>query len=86
MSDDQPRPLDGLDVHEVEDGLVIYDAVGDRVHYLNPSASLVFSLCDGQRTAADIDRLLRDAWSLEPAVTDRVADCLDQLRAEGVLV
>lgn len=86
VSDERPQPLGGLDVHEVEDGLVVYDSASDRVHYLNASAALVFSLCDGQRTAADIDRLVRSAWPGEPTAVDVVTDCLERLRGEGVLV
>jgi hypothetical protein len=81
----RPVPAIGLDVHEVEDGLVVFDAATDRVHYLNPTASVVFSLCDGTRTTGEIAELLRSAWDLDAAPNDDVATCLEQLRGEGVL-
>ncbi|MFN8027996.1 MAG: PqqD family peptide modification chaperone [Acidimicrobiia bacterium] len=69
MSDptsDAPKPVEGLDVHEVDDGLVVYDGAKDRVHYLNASAALVFTLCDGTRSVADIDALVREVWTSTP--------------------
>ena len=75
----------GLDVHEVEDGLVVYDPATDRVHYLNPTASVVLSFCDGTRTEAELADLVRAAWSLDVPPTGEVRTCLAQLRSEGVL-
>jgi hypothetical protein len=37
---DRPRTIDGLEINEVRDGLIVYDATRDRVHYLNATASL----------------------------------------------
>lgn len=85
MTEPCPAPVDGLDIHEVEDGLVVYDPAADRVHYLNPSASLVLSLCDGTRTEAELAELVRAAWKLETAPIDDVSRCLAQLQREGVL-
>ena len=57
----------------------------DRVHYLNPTASVVFSLCDGTRTTEEVAELVRSAWELETAPLSDVSDCIAQLRDEGVL-
>jgi hypothetical protein len=85
VKEDRPAPVEGLDIHEVEEGLVVYDAAADRVHYLNPSASLVLSLCDGSRTEAEIAEIVRAAWKLDVAPVEDVRGCLVQLRGEGVL-
>lgn len=85
MSEQPPQPVDGLEVHEVEDGLVVFDPQADRVHYLNPTASCVFALSDGKRSDADLAGLVQSAWKLEDPPTDEVAACVAQLRDEGVL-
>jgi hypothetical protein len=85
VATDRPAPANGLDVHEVEDGFVVFDASTDRVHYLNPTASVVFSLCDGIRTTEEVAELVRSAWELETAPLSDVSDCIAQLRDEGVL-
>ena len=85
MAADRPAPVSGLDVHEVEDGFVVFDASSDRVHYLNPTATVVFSLCDGTRSTDEIAELVRSAWELDVAPVDDVVACIAQLRDEGVL-
>jgi hypothetical protein len=82
---ERPEPAGGLDVHEVEDGFVVFDASTDRVHYLNPTATVVFSLCDGTRTADEVAALVQSAWELDTPPVDDVVACIAQLRDEGVL-
>jgi hypothetical protein len=81
----RPEPANGLDVHEVDDGFVVFDASTDRVHYLNPTATVVFSFCDGTRTAAEVAELVQSAWELDAPPVDDVVTCIAQLRDEGVL-
>ena len=85
MSEQQPEPVDGLDVHEVDDGLVVYHADTDRVHYLNPTAAVVLSLADGTRSEAELAELVQAAWELDAPPLADVHECVDQLRTEGVL-
>ncbi len=85
MSERHPEVADGLDVHEVDDGLVVYDLATDRVHYLNPTASVLLAFCDGTRTEADLATVVQDAWSLDAPPQEDVRACVVQLRNEGVL-
>ena len=85
MGVERPEAASGLDVHEVEDGFVVFDASTDRVHYLNPTATVVFSLCDGTRTAGEVAELVQSAWELDAPPVDEVVACIAQLRDEGVL-
>jgi len=39
-----------LIVKELPDGLAVFDWKFDRVHYLNNTAALIFSLCTGIRS------------------------------------
>lgn len=81
----RPQRVAGLEAHEVDDGLVVYQGSKDRVHYLNPTASLVYELCTGEHTAEQIAVLVGDAWDLPEPPRAEVEQCLAQLRAEGVL-
>lgn len=80
-----PRGLDGLEVNEVDDGLVIYDGARDRVHYLNPTAGVVFALCDGTHGEATLPGLVRQAFGTDEPSDDEIAECLAKLRAEGLV-
>lgn len=52
---------------QVPDGFVIYDEKNEKVHYLNPSAAVIYMLCDGNRTADEIISFLKDAYDLSEA-------------------
>jgi len=85
VTGDRPAVVDGLEVNEVKDGLVVYDADGDRVHYLNATAAVVFTLCDGTKDAAEIAGLVAQAFELDEPPRTEVDECLTQLRGEGLV-
>ncbi len=81
----RPVRTDGLEINEVADGLVVYQAAPERVHYLNNTAAVVFELCDGDHTTADIVDAVGELFSLNEAPTAEVEACLVELRAKGVV-
>jgi hypothetical protein len=85
MSPDLPLAVAGLDANEVNDGLVIYDEPHDRVHYLNHTAAMIFTLADGTRSPEDLAGLLASAFSLPAPPLDETIACIAQLRTEGLL-
>jgi hypothetical protein len=84
MAEAQPELIDGLDVNEVKDGLVVYDPARDRVHYLNATASVVFTLCDGQHDRAAMGAVLTEAFGLDEPPIAEVDEALAQLAGEGL--
>jgi hypothetical protein len=85
MPDPGPKRTDGIEVNAVADGYVVYDTARDRVHYLNHTAALVLEFCTGENSTDEIVRLLQVAFDLPEPPTREVNDCLDQLRAEGLI-
>jgi coenzyme PQQ synthesis protein D (PqqD) len=67
----KPKRRDELAVVEIGDELVVYDPFLDRVHHLNPSAALVFGLCDGTAT-------MKETASELAEVTGQPADEIEQ--------
>lgn len=65
-----PVQASGYELEELDDELVLFDSATDTVVTINQTGALVWSLCDGQRTVADIIQLLADAYS-ENAVAIR---------------
>lgn len=57
-----------LETTEVPDGFVIYDEPNEKVHYLNPTAAVIYSLCDGKRSVSDMQALVREAYDLSDDV------------------
>jgi hypothetical protein len=85
LSKTTPEPAANLDVNEVDDGLVIYDPATERVHYLNGTAALVFTLCTGEHDADAIAELVRRIFQLADPPAPEVESCLGQLRKEGLI-
>jgi hypothetical protein len=63
----------GLEVTQAPDGYVIYDAASEKVHYLNPTAGVVFELCDGASSARTIADFLNTAYALDARRSSRCA-------------
>jgi Coenzyme PQQ synthesis protein D (PqqD) len=85
VASETPAVGDGLEVNETKDGLIVYEPDRDRVHYLNATAAVVFTLCDGTRDAAAIADAVGKAFDLDHSPLADVNDCLSQLRDEGLL-
>jgi hypothetical protein len=64
MNLSNPIRRDGLEIDEAEDGLIIFDPSEDMVHHLNPSAAIIFDLCDGSRDLDAIAALLGEIYEL----------------------
>lgn len=80
-----PLARPGLEVVEAADGYVVYDEDRDRVHRLNRTAAVVFELCTGTNSTADIAVLLQQAFGLDAPPEAETEACVAQLRAEGLI-
>lgn len=85
MTLERPMIADGLDINETEDGLIVYVAATDRVHYLNSTASVVLQLCDGRRSVAEIADGVRELFQLEVPPKSETEECLARLGREALV-
>lgn len=85
MLSDRPQVEPGLEVNEVRDGLTVFDSVADRIHYLNQTAAIVFTLCDGRRSVSDMAAFLAEAFKLDEPPLNEVQDCVGQLVRLGLI-
>ena len=70
------RPRKRADVLELDmgDGLVLYNHDGDLVHHLNPSAGIIWQLCDGEATVEELAHDIAEEYRLDSeTVTGQVA-------------
>ena len=73
-----------LIVRELTDEVLVYDLNRDKAHCLNETAALVWKLCDGQTTVAEMSRVMRG--QLRTPVDERVIWlALDQLERSHLL-
>ncbi len=75
----------GLDITEVEDGLVVFEPVSRRVHHLNVTATLVFELCTGENDRDTMVQLVQSAFGLSEPPVAEIDDLLALLTAEALV-
>ncbi len=83
--DRYPIRTDPLEINEADDGLVVFDPASETVHHLNPSAALIFDLCDGTRDLPAITSILAEAFGLDSPPADAAEHGLAEL-AERKLI
>jgi hypothetical protein len=77
-----PRP--DLEIIAADEGFVVHDASRDVVHYLNHTAAIVLSLCDGKRSADEIAEMIRSHFELDEPPREDVSGILAQLEEQGL--
>ncbi len=80
------RRCDGIEVHDAQDGLVIFFPETQRVHHLNQTAAVLFELCDGTRATSDLPKLVADLFQLDATPVEEVRAGVQQLMDESILV
>jgi hypothetical protein len=75
----------GSEVTHMPDGLVIYQHETDRVHFLNPTSALLFELCNGQHTQAEMAAILSHAYQLPTPAVVEVSTCISNLVTLGLV-
>jgi hypothetical protein len=83
---DRPVRAEGLEIHEVDDGLLVYQAQPECVHHLNNTAAIVFELCDGENTVAEISEQLALAFGLKEMPGGVAEKCIADLWDKTVIV
>ena len=86
MKHANPTRADSLEVNEAEDGLVVFDAAHDTVHHLNPSAAVIFDLCDGTRDEVAIATALGEAFELDSPPIEQARAALEDLAGRRLIV
>ena len=85
MTPRMPQKSDGLDVNEVDDGVIVYDESTDRVHHLNPTAAVILEFCDGTRSAPEIAQAVAETFGLDAAPREETIACLEELVTQGLV-
>jgi PqqD family protein of HPr-rel-A system len=82
----KPRARDDLAVVELDGEVVIYDEASGNLHHLNPSATIVFSLCDGTATIRELSEEISGVFELEPSEVERqIRSVVREFRAQDLL-
>lgn len=74
-----------LKISDVKAELIVYDLLRHHIHHLNPLVSVVWKLCDGKHSVADIQREVMSIPSLS-AESDLVWMALRELADAHLLI
>lgn len=87
---DTDRPLKRGDIISRDMGTetLLYDAKAEAIHVLNPTALLIWNLCDGNHSLRDINKKLKAAFSLaaEHDVLADIQQTVDTFAKNNLLV
>jgi PqqD family protein of HPr-rel-A system len=61
-----PSRRQGVTEIEMGDGSILFDDDTSLVHHLNPSAALIWQLCDGTGTVAELARDISQEYGVPP--------------------
>ncbi len=61
-SDIIPKQVPGIQIETFGDGVLLYRQTAREAAYLNNSAAVIWALCDGKNTLADIEDTLIKAY------------------------
>jgi Coenzyme PQQ synthesis protein D (PqqD) len=81
----QPKIVDGLDLNELDDGMVVFSESTDTVHHLNHTAAVVLQFCDGTHDADAIAGFVAAAFGLADPPVGATKDCLEALNRQGLV-
>ena len=82
----RPRARAGLTVVELDGEAVVYDEETMDLHHLNPTATIVFGLCDGTGTIGQMADDIAGAFGVpSEEVEPQIRALLRQFRKAGLL-
>lgn len=58
---------------DLGDEAILYTSTAEEIHLLNPTARVIWELCDGEHTLEDMAQALQSAFAV-PEGTDLMAD------------
>ncbi len=77
----------GITIQQLGDELILYDTQNKTTHVLNPTARLIWELCDGKQTMKDMERTVRAHFSVSIGhdLARDIQQTVKGLREKGLL-
>lgn len=87
MNPTKPIRKPDIIAQDIGDETLLYSAKDKIIHVLNPTAKLLWELCDGAHAAAGMEEALRASFSItaEHQVTEDIQRTLEIFASKGLL-
>ncbi len=83
---DRPRRKPDYRIEQMDGELLLFHPASSQVMYCNETAGMIWALCDGERTAAEIAELLAGAYPESAAeITRDLNETLARFVAQGAI-
>ena len=81
-----PKQCDGFVMEQLDGELVLFHPSRSIIIHANETAALVWQMCDGNNSVADIVRILSGAYpDARAQIAKDVPETVQKLRAQGAL-
>jgi hypothetical protein len=83
----KPLRQTGIVIRDIGGETMLYRSDGKAVHVLNPTAQLIWELCDGAHTPADMEQVIRSHFAVpaDASVLGDVEKTLAVFAEQGLL-
>jgi hypothetical protein len=84
----KPQQRPNIMANDLGEQMALYSVEGKAVHVLNPTAHLIWDLCDGEHSLEDIEAAIRSSFNV-PEDRDVQADIrrtIKELSDKGLLL
>ena len=86
MTSKIPHPVAGVKLEVLDDETLLYHPSLTKAIYLNPAATIVWRLIDGERTIDNIAEILRDSFPDETKnIEGDVISVVESLEDQGAI-
>ena len=88
MAAGNPVRKDGISVTEIGDQVLLCGVDEEAIHFLNPTARLIWQLCDGRHSIDDIEHSIAERFDVSETTDVRgdIEATLATLVAKGLLL
>ena len=87
MSQYKPLRKNNLLLKDLGDEFLIYSAEQKEIHVMNPTAQLIWKMCDGEHNISDIQKEIRAHFSIpdERDIAEDIRSTLKLFHDKGLL-
>lgn len=86
MNDRIPRRVEGFTLEQFDNEILLFNVAKDETLYLNPTAAMIWSLCDGEHTVSEILELIATGYPDSAAnVEQDIYETLQSLSRHGAV-
>jgi len=87
MTENKPLRKKSILCKRMGQETVLYNKESEAIHVLNPTALLVWDLCDGEHSFEDMEKAIRNEFSVseEERVSQDIQGVIDRFSKEGLL-